>query len=272
MIASRDGEAVAVHRARNAADSALRYEMDPMEQYELQTAIEDAGLDLGAIYHSHTRSDPVPSQTDINLAKLGDSTRPRSPGTLYLIVGVKGAGGRPAPVVDRRQPRRAGRAPGDGVSPPLVCPSCDRAHEAHERFCDDCGLPLVHATGRAPPRSELAAARPQGPPELRRGAAGARRLGAQPGRGGADPGPAARGGHPVARAPLGRLRRAGLPGRRPARHPRPVLRRGRRARDARRPPRPAAPAAAAAPPAVGARAGASRCRADASRPRRAVLG
>jgi hypothetical protein len=38
---------------------------------------------------------------------------------------------------------------------PLVCPSCDRAHEAHERFCDDCGLPLVQL-GELPPRSELA--------------------------------------------------------------------------------------------------------------------
>jgi [CysO sulfur-carrier protein]-S-L-cysteine hydrolase len=90
MIATRDGEAVAVHRARNAAASALRYAMDPKEQYELQNGIEEAGLDLGAIYHSHTRSDPVPSQTDVNLAKLGDTDTPAFPGTLYLIVGVKG--------------------------------------------------------------------------------------------------------------------------------------------------------------------------------------
>jgi [CysO sulfur-carrier protein]-S-L-cysteine hydrolase len=83
MIAARNGEAVAVHRARNTAASPLRYEMDGMEQYRIQTAIEDAGLDLGAIYHSHTRSDPIPSQTDINLAFY--------PETLYLIVGVKGA-------------------------------------------------------------------------------------------------------------------------------------------------------------------------------------
>jgi proteasome lid subunit RPN8/RPN11 len=81
MIASRDGEAVSVHRARNAAASPLRYEIDGMEQYEIQTAIEDAGLDLGAIYHSHTRSDPYPSQTDINLAFYPES--------LYVIVGVK---------------------------------------------------------------------------------------------------------------------------------------------------------------------------------------
>ncbi len=72
-----------MHRARNAAASPLRYEMDGMEQYRIQTAIEDAGQELGAIYHSHTRSDPYPSQTDINLAFY--------PEALYVIVGVKGA-------------------------------------------------------------------------------------------------------------------------------------------------------------------------------------
>src|SRR5688572_17289207 len=83
MIASSDGEAVAVHRARNTAASPFRYEMDGMEQYRIQTAIEDAGLELGAIYHSHTRSAPEPSQTDINLAFY--------PEALYVIVGIKGA-------------------------------------------------------------------------------------------------------------------------------------------------------------------------------------
>ena len=81
MIASRNGEAVAVHRARNKAASPLRYEIDGMEQYKIQSAIEDAGLELGAIYHSHTRSAPEPSQTDINLAFY--------PEALYLIVGLE---------------------------------------------------------------------------------------------------------------------------------------------------------------------------------------
>ena len=82
MIASRNGEAVAVHRATNAAASPLRYEIDPTDQYRIQMEIEDEGLDLGAIYHSHTRSEPYPSQTDINLAFHPDA--------LYLIVGVAG--------------------------------------------------------------------------------------------------------------------------------------------------------------------------------------
>ncbi|HYM58864.1 MAG TPA: M67 family metallopeptidase [Solirubrobacteraceae bacterium] len=82
IIAAYDGRAVAVHPARNAAASPLRYEMDGMEQYRIQSAIEDEGRELGAIYHSHTRSAPYPSQTDINLAFY--------PEALYVIVGVAG--------------------------------------------------------------------------------------------------------------------------------------------------------------------------------------
>ena len=81
MIAAIDGRAVAVHRATNAAHSPLRYELEPKEQLHLELGIEDAGQELGAIYHSHTRSAPLPSQTDINLA--------RHPDSLYVIVGLK---------------------------------------------------------------------------------------------------------------------------------------------------------------------------------------
>ena len=81
IIATKDGKAVAVHPARNvAAQAPLRYEMDGMDQFRIQTAIEDAGHELGAIYHSHTRSDPIPSPTDINLAFYPDA--------LYLIVSL----------------------------------------------------------------------------------------------------------------------------------------------------------------------------------------
>ena len=82
MVASRDGEAVRVYRATNAAASPLRYEINGAEQYRIQMAIEDSGLDLGAIYHSHTRTEPYPSQTDINLAFYPDA--------VYVIVGLAG--------------------------------------------------------------------------------------------------------------------------------------------------------------------------------------
>lgn len=82
MIASRDGEAVRVYPATNVAASPLRYEIDGAEQYRIQMEIEDSGLDLGAIYHSHTRTEPYPSQTDINLAFYPDA--------VYVIVGLAG--------------------------------------------------------------------------------------------------------------------------------------------------------------------------------------
>jgi proteasome lid subunit RPN8/RPN11 len=80
MIAADAGEAVRVYRATNTAASPLRYEIDSRELYTIQTEIEDSGWDLGAIYHSHTRSAPYPSQTDINLALY--------PEALYVIIGV----------------------------------------------------------------------------------------------------------------------------------------------------------------------------------------
>jgi proteasome lid subunit RPN8/RPN11 len=82
MVASEDGRAVKVYRAVNAAASPLRYEIEPGDQYRIEMAIDDAGQELGAIYHSHTRSAPVPSQTDINLAFHPDA--------LYVIVGLAG--------------------------------------------------------------------------------------------------------------------------------------------------------------------------------------
>ncbi len=43
--------------------------------------IEEQGWELGAIYHSHTRSEAYPSQTDVNLAFYPDA--------LYVIVSVR---------------------------------------------------------------------------------------------------------------------------------------------------------------------------------------
>jgi [CysO sulfur-carrier protein]-S-L-cysteine hydrolase len=83
IIGARDGRAAAVFPVRNAAASPLRYEMEPREQLRVFEQLDDADLEVGAIYHSHTRSAPEPSQTDINLAFYPDA--------LYVIVGVAGA-------------------------------------------------------------------------------------------------------------------------------------------------------------------------------------
>ena len=67
--------------ARNTAASPLRFEVDPRELLRIIDEIELAGHELGAIYHSHTRTEPFPSQTDVNFAA-------NWPGVEWIIVGV----------------------------------------------------------------------------------------------------------------------------------------------------------------------------------------
>ncbi len=75
------GHAVCVYRARNKYASPLRFEIDPKELLQLSNAIDERGLQIGAIYHSHVRSKPHPSQTDINFAA-------NWPGVEWIIVGL----------------------------------------------------------------------------------------------------------------------------------------------------------------------------------------
>ena len=83
LVASSNGDAQRIYRAANAERSPVKYVVDPRDQIRIQNDIDDHGWELGAIYHSHTRTEPFPSQTDINLAR-------NWPDPLYVIVGVAG--------------------------------------------------------------------------------------------------------------------------------------------------------------------------------------
>jgi proteasome lid subunit RPN8/RPN11 len=78
MVGGRDGEAATLHRTRNALASPFSYDIDSQDLIRTYNEITGRGDELVAIYHSHTRSAAVPSQTDINLAQYPDS--------LYVIV------------------------------------------------------------------------------------------------------------------------------------------------------------------------------------------
>jgi proteasome lid subunit RPN8/RPN11 len=84
MVAREGDELTRVHPAANAEASPFRFVIAPREQLQIIEAIEGSGAELGAIYHSHTRTDPEPSQTDINFAASW-------PGVLWIIVGLAGA-------------------------------------------------------------------------------------------------------------------------------------------------------------------------------------
>jgi proteasome lid subunit RPN8/RPN11 len=81
MIGARDGRAVSLYRARNAESSPLRYVVHPQDQFRIMEQMEERGEELGAIYHSHTRSAAHPSQTDVNLAEGW-------PDPLYVICSI----------------------------------------------------------------------------------------------------------------------------------------------------------------------------------------
>jgi [CysO sulfur-carrier protein]-S-L-cysteine hydrolase len=85
LVAVRDGEAIEVRRMRNEAASPLKFEVDGLAVLRASDEFEAAGAQIGAIYHSHTRTEPYPSQTDINFAAGW-------PGVEWVIVGLDRAG------------------------------------------------------------------------------------------------------------------------------------------------------------------------------------
>jgi proteasome lid subunit RPN8/RPN11 len=81
VVGVRDGRATRVLPVKNEAASPLKFEMG-IELFYALDAIDEAGEELGAIYHSHTRTFPYPSQTDINWSD-------QYPGAEWLIVGLE---------------------------------------------------------------------------------------------------------------------------------------------------------------------------------------
>ena len=84
LVALEAGRAVAVHELENLAASPLRFEVDGAKLAPLLFEIEEAGQQA-AIYHSHTHSEPYPSQTDVNFARWW-------PGCEWLIIGLENDG------------------------------------------------------------------------------------------------------------------------------------------------------------------------------------
>jgi [CysO sulfur-carrier protein]-S-L-cysteine hydrolase len=77
----RDGVATEVVPVENTAHSPFRFEVGPSDLLALADAGEDGRQAI--VYHSHTRSAPRPSQTDVNFAA-------HWPGVEWLIVGTAG--------------------------------------------------------------------------------------------------------------------------------------------------------------------------------------
>lgn len=83
MIAGRQGVATRLIPCANVAPTPrTRYLLAPREQLAAFRAMDAAGEELLAIYHSHPATEPRPSPTDIAEARYPDA--------VYVLVSLRG--------------------------------------------------------------------------------------------------------------------------------------------------------------------------------------
>lgn len=80
FLAGSAGAVERIYPLDNAAASPVYYRPDDKQMLASMNDIEDRGLELLAIFHSHVASKPYPSVTDVREAHYPD--------TVYLIVGM----------------------------------------------------------------------------------------------------------------------------------------------------------------------------------------
>jgi len=80
ILAGRDGRVERFYPAEPDEPSPYYYRIEARDQIRIMNAIEDAGLDLVGIYHSHTSSPAYPSRTDAEQAFWPDA--------VYVIVSL----------------------------------------------------------------------------------------------------------------------------------------------------------------------------------------
>jgi proteasome lid subunit RPN8/RPN11 len=68
LLAGDESTVTKVVRMSNAAASPVRYALDPDEQFAAYKLIDEQGLALTGVFHSHTRTEAYPSPTDVRLA------------------------------------------------------------------------------------------------------------------------------------------------------------------------------------------------------------
>lgn len=80
LLSGSDGTVEKVYALPNAEASPTFYVVEPKAQLAAMNEIDDRGLDLVGIFHSHTFTEAYPSRTDVELAAYPDAT--------YLILSL----------------------------------------------------------------------------------------------------------------------------------------------------------------------------------------
>jgi proteasome lid subunit RPN8/RPN11 len=73
ILAGKNGKITKLYSMENTHKSSSCYLMAPEEQLRVFQEIEEEGLELSAIYHSHPHSPAFPSQRDVDSAFYPDS-------------------------------------------------------------------------------------------------------------------------------------------------------------------------------------------------------
>lgn len=73
IISGKKDKAVKFYPARNELKSQSRYNINPDDLYRIIMDIEEKGLDIWGIFHSHPASPAYPSDTDLNQAFYPDA-------------------------------------------------------------------------------------------------------------------------------------------------------------------------------------------------------
>lgn len=82
ILAGRNNKVEKIYKMANTADNPqMCYFMDPKEQFKVMKEIRNSGIEMLAIYHSHTGSEAYPSARDIELAFY--------PEAVYVIVSLQ---------------------------------------------------------------------------------------------------------------------------------------------------------------------------------------
>ena len=72
LLAGKSNVAVSIYPITNSLQSAVRFNMEPMELLAALMEMEKNGWEIVAIYHSHPKGPDHPSETDIDEAHIPD--------------------------------------------------------------------------------------------------------------------------------------------------------------------------------------------------------
>ena len=90
LLGGRDGSVERVYALPNAEASPTFYVVEPKAQLKAMTEMDDLGLDLVGIFHSHVATEAYPSRTDVSYAN--------EPNAHYVLVSTAECGNGEGPV------------------------------------------------------------------------------------------------------------------------------------------------------------------------------